>query len=883
MKIVRLPLVLLTSFLLLLSGVSSATANQTRYVDVVGVTWAGAKAPSVSISQIESAITNEVNPRWRALTSLENDPKARAINFVHGRSLRSSLVLSRPMSCEGAGASSFMSSIQIETYRQLGITDWGSRYLIILSPDNGCIWMGRALIGSNEYPGGVMTLHDSASPFVITHELGHSLGLGHSNFLRCESGAKDGRWGSDCKAVEYGGTIDAMGNVDVTSPLSTYHQWRMGLLDLEEIKQSWLSESIELSASDVVGKTRAIFLRDGDSTYWVEYRRATAGATYKPGLVIYRTDPPPLSAIVSPNPEDGLGAEFASTVGSDIWMLNWDNYTYLRSRASGSMTLPQGTSATVFSGNISITASSIPGSTNSVSVSITRKADTTAPPTPVLTPTSNWLYPSVEILQSGYDDRESSIAGFEIKVDEKEIALPVSIQDSWRPTYLNPFQAPKTLKVKDLPEGSYQLSVRGVDLWGNKSQWSAPSKVTIDRARPLVSDEIKLLRVKDNNFELALSGLSDEGSGLCLTQISDQDGWVKYQSSNRFAPTLPIASSGSLSGKLAVFDCVGNGKSADLSLTTSFLPASKAKKIGKWSPSDISTGAMKCAGKCSAIFTTSGKVGVLVGQGASQVVISSKPAASISNTSSNEVRIGANLDLGAKNKIVRVTGSNFTLIGISKINFSLEKISDFDRSPERIDESLSDPIQAGLAKFGFNRSDFTSEWSVLPMARGTTLLDPSLDLCSSSYSSEIGRQYRRQMQLTKANSPFAFFSTEVVKYKSKREGEAALTELKAKFNDCVKNKGFTESSGTFSDYLFTSIPKSISDKFNPNDSVLVKAQIGQGSSARQLLAFYQFNGDLFTGFYLVKTGLTGFSDAEVSKWSEIALVLQERLKLNTSI
>jgi hypothetical protein len=165
------------------------------------------------------------------------------------------------------------------------------------------------------------------------------------------------------------------------------------------------------------------------------------------------------------------------------------------------MTLPQGQSATVFSGNISITASSIPGSANSVSVSITRKADTTAPPTPVLTPTSNWLYPSVEILQSGYDDRESAIAGFEIKVDEKEIALPVSIQDSWRPTYLNPFEAPKTLKVKDLPEGSYQLSVRGVDLWGNKSQWSAPSKVTIDRARPLVSDEIKLLRVKDNNFE----------------------------------------------------------------------------------------------------------------------------------------------------------------------------------------------------------------------------------------------------------------------------------------------------------------------------------------------------------------------------------------------
>ncbi len=870
-------------FALVFGFVQPAYAADVRPIDVVAVNWIGSKSFDVTVSQVESSIRNEVGVRWKKYTTFEGSLEDKSIDFVFGRSLSTPITLTRPMQCEGNSASEFMNFVRAEAYKRLSIEDYSKRYLVILVPDAGCVWSGRALIGDIKAGNGVLTMQNSASAFIIVHELGHALGLGHSNFLRCDSGKNDGPWGTDCKAVEYGGTVDAMGNVDVDAPLSTYNQWQLGYLEKKEIYQSWLSEKIELSATDVIGGTRAIFIRDGKATYWVEYRRASFATNYKAGLVIFRTDPPPTAAIVSPNPEDSVASEPGSGVTTDYWMLNWDNYTYVRSRAAGSMTLPQGNVATTFSGNVSIVASPS-SSANKVTVSITRKADTTPPPVPEIIDPTQWRYPDVSIIKGGYDDGETAIAGFEVDVDGKVSAVESAEVSNFTPTYLNPFAPLKTVSLKNLPEGDYNIAVRAIDVWGNKSPWSRSVKAYVDRGNPVITSDFKVSSINSKETTVMWSGVRDEGIGLCSTILHNQEGFVLSRSSAKSSPSFVLPTGSSYSAKAQVFDCLGNGMAGDLSLSSSFVEAAKSKRTGKWNaaPSVYGSGALKCTGKCTASLTVNGNVSALIGEGSADVLVAGKSATKVANSSIQMLRNSDPVSVGTKNKVLRISGSNFVFGGLTKFEAKISGFKPISRGPEFPDPSLDDPIQKSMSRFGFNQQDFTSVWTVLPMARGTTLLDPTLDLCGSNYTSESGREIRRQISVTKVGSPYLFLSSESVKYRSVAAANTALTELKKNFDACVANKGGTEN-GNFTDYSFQVLPKSNSALVDEKSRVVVRATIGKGQSARQLLGVYQYSGMYFTGLYVVVAGETPITDEEVLRWLDAAGVMAKRLQAGSTL
>ena len=856
-------------------GLNPAFAVDERVVDVVAVTWAGAEAPAGDVNVVAKAIDTDVNADWKKFTTLYGDTKDRTISFVSGKVLTTPISLITKMACSGSAASEFLSSIRPEAYKRLGISDYSKRYLVVIAPKAGCVWSGRAPLGTAKSVSGTLVLHDSASGYVMAHELGHTFGLGHSNFLRCDNAANDGAWSDTCKAVEYGGVIDVMGNVDTTSPLNTYHQWRMGYLDDSQVKQVWQSEVVNLAPSDFANGIKAIYMRDGKAAYWIEYRRKLEGVGYKPGLVIFRLDPPPISSIVSPNPEDAAAAEFGAVLGTDVWMLNLDTYQYRDSRSiGGSMTA---LSATTYSGNISFSAVA---SETGAAVTIKRKTDNTAPPVPLVVPFEQWSSPGMTILQSGYEGTDTAITAFEAQLDGVTQNVKSSDIENWYPTYLNPFTAPKTVYLRDLPEGTYNFALRAIDIAGNKSEWSKTQKVTVDLGRPTVTTDFNFVTATGNQVSIGWSGAKDAGSGLCLTNLVSPDGLIMQTSSAKTAPILKVTSGQTLSATAQVFDCIGNGVSGDLSVTNTYTPADKSSRTGKWASAGNAypTGSLKCSGKCTASFSAAGRFDVLSGTGAAVVTVGSKNLATIADSKSTKVRVGASVDVGKNKQVLRVTGSNFVLVAINSVNATFTNTVNLDRAAAVTDSSLTDTKQAVLAKYGFAQSDFSQEWTVLPMSGGTTTDDPTLDLCNGKFASESDRVERRQVVVTKPKSPYAFLSSEVVRYSSVAAAQAAQKELVKVLAQCQVDKGYKDATGTLVPYSFAEIKNIPAGVVGEGSRVFVRATIDSGANSRQLLGFYQFNGAIFTGLYVMTASETVYTDAQVATWLQVAATMASRLK-----
>ena len=860
-------------------GLTSAIALDERVIDIVSVNWAGSPLLSTSVDQLAVVVNTQVNASWKTFTTLVGDTQDRTISFVSGKVLSAPISLNTKMACSGSAAANFISLVRDEAYKRLGISDYSKRYLIITAPKAGCVWSGRTPLGTPASRSGTLVLHDSGDAFVIVHELGHTFGLGHTNFLRCDDGKKDGAWGDVCKAVEYGGSIDVMGNVSTDSPLNTYHQWRLGLLDSTQVKQVWQSETVNLVPSDFAQGLRALYIRDGNAAYWIEYRRSLNGVGYKPGLVIFRIDPPPIASVVSPNPEDVAASEFDEGLGTDVWMLNLDSYHYSTSRSQGgSMTA---LTATTYSGKFSFSASATEGG---AMVSVQSKPDTTPPPVPPVIPFADWRFPSIEITKAGYADGETAIASFQALIDGHVEDLPKTTTYNWRPTYLNPFTPPIVVHARDLPEGVYSFALRAIDVAGNKSDWSPAMKVAIDRGRPTVTNGFNVVAVSGDQISLAWSGAQDAGSGLCLTNLVNSDGVILQSSAAKAAPIIKVIDGKALNVSAQLFDCIGNGITGDLSVTNLLTPAEKSSRTGNWSSAgpNYGTGALKCSGKCTASFSVQARFDVLVGTGATTVSVGAKTLASIGDSKISKLRIGANIDSGLGRKTVRVSGNNFVLVGLASVKASFTNTKDLDRQPAVIDSSLKDAKQVALSKFGFNANDFSQEWTVLPIDGGTTLIDPSLDLCNGVYPSERNRIERRQVIATKIESPYSFLSTEVVRYSSAAAAQAAQRELVSVLTKCQIEKGFKDALGGQTPYLFSEIKTLPQGLVSENSRAFIRAQIGAGNQARQLFGIYQFNGEFLTGLYVMKASETAFSDTQISTWLQMALNLANRLRVNAS-
>lgn len=93
---------------------------------------------------------------------------------------------------------------------------------------------------------------------------------------------------------------------------------------------------------------------------------------------------------------------------------------------------------------------------------------------------------------------------------------------------------------------------------------------------------------------------------------------------------------------------------------------------------------------------------------------------------------------------------------------------------------------------------------------------------------------------------------------------------------CQADKGYTDATGGLIPYEFKTLPSNPIGVMDDSSRVFVYTNIDLGDRARTLLGFYQFNGDIFTGLYVMNT--KGFTDAQVAKWLRVAVMMASRLQ-----
>lgn len=262
----------------------TAAVVTSRRVIVVPVYW-GASAPT-SAPKAAAAVA--------AADSYWNDVSGGLVRFTVTES-RPWTYVAVPGGCQDtAGLASAVGAL---------LGNWRSRadHLLISFADTRCGWAGLAQIGSMSSTGLTLWINRYDRADVYSHELGHNLGLYHSNLWRCTAanGAEQVESGT-CSSESYMDFLDVMGiGHNHTGHLSAGHLQRIGLVPGGGMLTAVGGEDLTLAPVSSGSGVRALRLLDSGKTYYVEYRTAVGrdawlGSSpypdWRPGLYVTRVD-----------------------------------------------------------------------------------------------------------------------------------------------------------------------------------------------------------------------------------------------------------------------------------------------------------------------------------------------------------------------------------------------------------------------------------------------------------------------------------------------------------------------------------------------------------------------------------------------------------------
>ena len=258
------------------AAVAAGTAAHSVYV-VVAKLPSGATT-SVTAAQIAATINAGVSSYWSTVTGS-------AVRFV--ATGRTGVVTSKYAPCSGGGVNGsglFWTDIQ----KQTGWTSGSGKHLVVYFPAYGpCGGIaGLGTVGGSVASGGVVWTNGYGSGSqgvgVIGHELGHNLGLGHSQLMDCSvSGVRAiDADAASCTSRSYADTNDIMAvSWNYQGFLNAVHLRTLGLLGLADQTSAsnpasgTVSGEEKLRPIETASGKRVLTLSVGSTHYVLEYRQ----------------------------------------------------------------------------------------------------------------------------------------------------------------------------------------------------------------------------------------------------------------------------------------------------------------------------------------------------------------------------------------------------------------------------------------------------------------------------------------------------------------------------------------------------------------------------------------------------------------------------------